>query len=71
MGETSPGQADTLFLLTFYVEENWGAWGWRVGGKGEMENRRGGQMTVTPGIWRQVAEEEESWTATLKRNNYW
>lgn len=28
-----------------------------------------GKMTLTPGTWRQVAEEEERWTATSERNS--
>lgn len=63
------GQADTLLLLGFYVQEKW--W-W--GGSGARERRRTdrevmGKMTLTPGTWRQVAEEEERWTATSERNS--
>lgn len=69
-GGSVPGQVDAPLLSGFHVVEDWEAWG-KVGGRGEVENRQGvtGKMTLTPGIWRQVAEEgeEESWTATPER----
>lgn len=53
-----PGRADTLFLLGFYAEENWGAWGWGARERWKTDREVMGKMTLTPGIWRQVAEEE-------------
>lgn len=61
VGETSPGQADTLFLLTFYVEENWGAWGWRVGGQG-----RGGKQTGGGVRWLLHQEYGDRWQKKKK-----
>lgn len=68
--ETTPlGQADTLLLLGFYVEER----RWWGGGLGARERRRTdrevmGKMTLTPGTWRQVAEEEDS---NVRKEQLW
>lgn len=54
------------------MEDSLGAWGEGrgVGEWGGWKTDRGvmGKMTLIPGIWRQVAE-EESWTTTSNRCN--
>lgn len=65
---TPPGPGRHAFVIRFLCERE-------VGGSGARERRRAdgevvGKMTLTPGTWRQVAEEEEEeerWTSTSER----
>lgn len=71
-----PGQADPLLFLGFYsdawrtaLERGGRGGGWVSGGWWKTDRGVMGKMTLIPGTWRQVAEEEESWTATSNRCN--
>lgn len=61
-----PRPSGRSFVIRFLCGRELGSVG--VGERWGTDREVIGKMTLTPGIWRQVAEEEESWTATSKRN---